>query len=434
MYLKLIEKSYLKIKPNLISFVFYKNGFRESFPINDSAYEILRLCDGTHSFQEIVEQLKSIYDEETEIIQENVSEFLTPIIEEEFVEEISSRKFYQTTKGSAEIFYTDSLCWEITDYCPLKCRHCYLPSKNNTYVSKEDIDNVLKIIDTYGIHIIQLTGGEALTHPHFNYIVDELTKRCLVINVSTSGMHFNEELLTTLEKIKKIKGCVVKVSLDGNKETHTFIRNHSKSYEKTLQFLNELNQRNIPFQIASTLIDQSKEEIENLVYTAKKLGTELIEIGNILEQGNARKNQLKTNLTLDELNKLLKILKGKYEDKNFVVKIPENKPNEQNNCGAGYMILCFKENMDVTPCPMINFRLGNLREQSLEAIMQEYAHKFIKFHSPCEQFCKTCEKEDDCAGCTACGINNKEKVSTCNWYEKQKETFFPEEVMQPFTI
>jgi MoaA/NifB/PqqE/SkfB family radical SAM enzyme len=430
LYLKLIEKSYIKINPNHCSLIFYKNGFRSSFPINDSAYEILRLCDGSHSFKEIVKQLKSVYDEELETIQENVLEFLNPMIEGGFIEKISSKTCFKTVKGSKEIYYPNSLCWEITDYCPLKCRHCYLPSKNNTYVSREDIDYVLKIIDTYGIHTIQLTGGEALTHPYFDYIVDELIKRGLVVSISTSGVYFNDKLLTILEKIKQVKGSVVKVSLDGNKDTHTFIRNNSESYKKTLQFLNELSQRNIPFQIGSVIINQSKKEIEKLVDIAKKLGAELIEISLLVDQGNAKAQHLESNLTPNELSKLLKILKDKYEDKNFVVKTPDTKeqPNHQNNCGAGYMILRFKENMDVTPCPIIEFRLGNLLEQSFEKIMQEYAHKFSKFHSPCEQFCKTCEKKDYCAGCTACGITSKEKVQQCNWYENQKKTFFPEKI------
>jgi hypothetical protein len=54
MFLKLSDKSYIKYKPNSYIFSIFKDRFRNPVEINESAAEILALCDGTNTREDII--------------------------------------------------------------------------------------------------------------------------------------------------------------------------------------------------------------------------------------------------------------------------------------------------------------------------------------------------------------------------------------------
>jgi len=338
------------------------------------------------------------------------------------VENIEKSEIVETTKGSSLTYYPDILSWEITDFCPLKCLHCYLPEKNNIFISKSDIDCILKLIDDYGIYSIQLTGGEALAHPNFEYIVDNLIKKGLNVSISTSGAIFNDRTFFHLEKLKEVIGSIITISLDGSKETHCYIRNNTEIYDRTIKFIDALKTRNIPFQIASVILNQSNEEIEDLVQFVKEKGASVIQISCLFDQGQAKKNSLKSRFEINEFILFLNYLQKKYETENFHIKIPCEITN-QKNCGTGYVSIRLRPNLDVTPCPMLEFSLGNLNNDTFENIMNKHGEIFSKLCFPCDKFCEKCDKKLECRGCIAQGLNNKEKVQECNWFEEQKALF-----------
>lgn len=126
MFLRLTDKSYIKYKPDSYIFSSFKDGYRDPAIINESAAEILALCDGTNTLQDIVAVLSEKYDS-PEIVKENVNSFLDPFIKNNLIETIQISSKSDVTKGSQAIYYPDVLIWEITDYCPLMCKHCYWP-------------------------------------------------------------------------------------------------------------------------------------------------------------------------------------------------------------------------------------------------------------------------------------------------------------------
>lgn len=131
----------------------------------------------------------------------------------ELVEFSSIKNLYDIQKGSHAFYLPDVIIWEITNFCPLDCKHCYLETKNQFMNSNEDIDNILEIIEKSGAFQVQLTGGEALTHPHFDYIIDQLIDKGIIISVSTSGMVLNNHILECLCEIKKVRGSYHKSEL-----------------------------------------------------------------------------------------------------------------------------------------------------------------------------------------------------------------------------
>lgn len=422
MYLRLSNNSFIKRKPDGYLYSYFKNGIRESLVINKSAYEILEICNGLYSDASATEILKDKYKEENiEDISRNISEFLTPLKQYGLVEYTDCQKEINISLGSAEIYYPDIIIWEITDYCPLKCKHCYLGKKKDIVLSRQNIDKIFDIIDSTGIYQVQITGGEALTHPDFKYIIESLIARGIIVSVSTSGIILNKDVIDVFKKLKDVKGSFVKISLDGNKDSHNAIRGNKNSYDNAIKLIEYLQDNKIPCQIGTVIIDQTTEEIEELVSKVRDLGVSLIEIGLPIDMGNAKENNLKSNINQQEFNKFLIELSEKYSRDDFVVKLPID--SQEKNCGAGSKIICIKPNMDVTPCPLLNNVLGNIEKQGFENVMANYSREFNNCVAPCYDLCKECEHKDECKSCIARGINQKDKVKKCYWYESQRKVF-----------
>lgn len=418
MFPQLIDKSFIKQSPDKNShvFSFFINGARRYFGINESAGSILGLCDGTHSIEEIILILTNKYEEDYNLVRKNVQTFLKPFIENNLVIDNKTDKPKNIVKGSFEIFYPDSICWEITDYCPLNCIHCYLPKKNNIIISKNEIDRILEIIDSIGIQQVQITGGEALTHPELEYIIDNLIDRGIITHISTSGFSFNTNIFKYLTRLKEVQGSQLRISLDGFKNIHNSIRQNESSYDNAIEFIKKIIDIRIPCQIETTVIDQSKKAIEDFVIFIKGLGVNSIEISKLSVQGNALKNNLTFQWDSKDFDDFLYELDSKYSSKTFRIRVPKN-DEKSKNCGAGYRIIRIRPNFDVTPCPVTEFNLGNLHENTLNQIMTTSGHIFSELECPKGKFCNKCEKEYNCKFCTAIGYSNKDKVKQCRWFE-----------------
>lgn len=417
MFFKLTNNSFIKRKPgeNNNIFSIHNNNSRGSIVINESASSILELCDGTNSIDDIIKILAEKYKEDFLVVSQYVSNFLLPLLQCGAIEELTISQRENIIRGSKEIYYPDIVCWEITDYCPLNCKHCYLPQKNTTLVSMQDINYILSIFDIMGVGQVQLTGGEALTHPHLEYIVDQLLERGITTAISTSAIYYTEDIFKILNKLKNLTGSCVRVSLDGNKTTHNYIRNDPKSYDNAIDFISKLCEMQIPCQVGTTLTNQTKEELDELVSTVKKLGVYFIEIGPVCEQGNAKKNAVDCNYNADELREFLSQLSQKYSDEKFSMRLPRE--TNKKNCGAGYGLIRIRPDLSVTPCPMTEFYLGNFRKDMIQEVMHESNSVFCNLDFPQDKYCKGCKKENECKNCTAQGFNNRNKVDNCVWYK-----------------
>ena len=63
--------------------------------------------------------------------------------------------------------------------CNLSCTHCHVnagPTRTEL-MSKETINQLLRLIDLHGINTLDLTGGAPELNPHFRYFVSEARKR-----------------------------------------------------------------------------------------------------------------------------------------------------------------------------------------------------------------------------------------------------------------
>lgn len=424
MYPKLVDRAYIKLTPekekNILSFVV--NNSRNYLCVNETAARILELCNGKNSIENISSELVEVYDEKYEIVKKYIMDFLEPLVEAGIIKNNKENNFTEKSnivKGSRNVYYPNALCLEVTDYCPLNCRHCYLDKKNFNIISKEHLEEVLKIIDATGIIQVQITGGEALTYPYLEELIDNLINRNIVTVISTSAFGYNEKILKFLEKIKKVNGSMLRISLDGMKETHNYIRNNERAYDEAIKFLKENVKRGVSCQIETSLIDQTHEEIDELISRVKELGACSIEIGKLYEQGNARKNNLQLVWSKEEHLAFLEEMGKKHNNEHFFVKTEAER--KIKNCGAGYEVVRITSSLDITPCPMMEFKMGNLKQEKYYDIIAKYNEIFKTIEAPCRKLCGECDNFESCQSCMAIGYNTKELKKDCCWFNTYKD-------------
>ena len=143
MYIALVKGNFLKRIPDSFLLSYVIKGSRIAVKINESAYEILKLCDGTKTIEELYDILQKKYREQINVVEENVKLFLAPLFEAGIVEKIDTVEKREILKGSSSVYLPDTISWELTDACPLRCRHCYLDKKDTMLLKEKEIDSFL---------------------------------------------------------------------------------------------------------------------------------------------------------------------------------------------------------------------------------------------------------------------------------------------------
>lgn len=149
----------------------------------------------------------------------------------------------------------------IVDYCQLDCRHCYL-NKGNQTMPLDMIKNIcIDFIQTdfpLPHNNIILSGGDPLLHPDFPKVCDIVRSLNGRLSISTNGI-----LVPQYLAVFKHEDCI-QVSVDGDEETHDFIRGHG-SYQKAVNALDSLNEMKIPHTISFTLSKQNHHCIDHIL-------------------------------------------------------------------------------------------------------------------------------------------------------------------------
>jgi len=224
--------------------------------------------------------------------------------------------------------HLDTATWEITRKCNLNCMHCFNDSSSfNEYGLSTK--NCYKIIDKLdGIKDLVITGGEPLLRKDLSLISRYARSKFDKLILQTNGElipQIDYELLNQFNEIE--------ISIYGKPDVDKKIKQElSSSLEKSLEIL---KQENIPFTIATVLMEINKEEMDYLVEFSKDIGAEGIRVQDLIPFGRAKNNNY-LFLPYDEKMEILNKIKNM--DKNFI------KIGYTQTCGGGTFFIeldCF---------------------------------------------------------------------------------------------
>ena len=306
--------------------------------------------------------------------------------------------------------------WHITNFCTLRCRHCYQDdfSKENDLDwqgLKRVFDNVDATLMNWGRKAcVHLTGGEPLLKPELFPLLADLEQRPLVeeVGIISNGLPLNHEMIKRLSAFGKLKK--IKISLDGvDAETHDSIRQVG-TFDRVIQNLSLL-QKGGRFEVI-VMFTVMKRNFQNLVpfiRFCQDLDVDGLIIERFIPWGRGRevlgevldRHQWKD--LVETLFEFFSIEMG--EDKTapyqaFQVDFQRGEPELLGApCVLGEDGICIMPQGDVFPCRRFPFSIGNLVDAPLKSIWEksEILAKLRKREN-LKGRCRNCGWQE-CRGC-----------------------------------
>ncbi len=385
---------------------------------NEDLRDLLVLCDGTRTVNQIIEELSANYEELPKGIRKKVVKSL------EFLKDLRFLEF-SDTPGYAPLLIKDADSeWpldmaylEVTNRCNLKCIHCYKDA-GDPLGSELTTEEWLKVIDTLremGVFVCAVTGGEPFLREDISDIL-KYAARDMSVNVFTNGILVTEE---TIELLKGINPERVIVSLDGvTRESHERIRGKN-TFEKTVETIKLLTEGGLRVRINSVIYTQNIKEIEKLIPFLLTMGVREIILDRFMGEGRGgRKADLIPPLEMggavfDQYKKFEKETTDKFELK-FTSTIGEA-DSWFSYCGVGTSMVTVKANGDVVLCPVLSgpeYTAGNMKKTPLKELwLKSTLFKPFRECTTEDTVCGTCSHKQGCrGGCKARALQHYGKV------------------------
>jgi len=306
--------------------------------------------------------------------------------------------------------------WHITDFCNLRCRHCYqgnfTPEKNIPFEKLKEIVNNMKdfLKEKNRKLVIDLTGGEIFLHKDWKKLVEMVYFSDFVLKtgIITNGFFLNSETVKFLENFPEIE---IKVSSEGfDKEKYEFYRGIG-NFEKFIEKMEFLKETGFNKTLMFTVAESNTEQIEKIFDFSEKYRFDRFVIERFIPLGNGNKMRNDV-IKIDSWCKVVKFLFEKcniefdietiLQYRGFMVEIKEG-----NNYLYGAPCIVGKDGFaimpdgDVYPCRRFPLKIGNLLQEEVRNIWENSpVLNLLRKRENLKGKCKEC-KINECYGCRA---------------------------------
>lgn len=273
-----------------------------------------------------------------------------------------------TTNKRKALFPIDSLHFELTSHCNMKCAHCYNNSGTNNSVRdsmtvQKWIDFAKYLVDKGGVYETILSGGEPFLLGdnviEIMDIINELSEKRW-FSLLTNGYFLTDERIS---RLRKYRYHWLQISIDGsNSEYHDKFRNLYNSWERAVKAAKKVAMSGIPLKIAHCVTPYNIDKIDDMCKLAYSLGASEIITGRISYSGRASINT-KYLLSCEEEQYLeLKIKENadKYDKKMIVKNANTVKDGLERHRKNPRSCAVIRPNGDVRIDGMAPFVIGNI--------------------------------------------------------------------------
>lgn len=315
--------------------------------------------------------------------------------------------------AASEKFVPLVVSWNVTRKCNLKCPHCYinatkeeLPNELSTEEAKKLIDQICEVSKP----LLILSGGEPLLRKDIFELVRYGTEKGLKMGLGSNGALLDD---AAAKKLKEAGIKTVSISLDSSiPERHDEFRGVAGSWEKAVSAIKALKENGVLVQVNTTVTQQNHAEIDEIMSLAEQLGVENFHLFFLVPTGRGVK--------------IADISPAMYEDmiKTTFAKTAKHKLNVRPSCAPQFMRIakdmgldmrqwirgCIAglyycrvyPNGDITPCPYLPIKLGNIREKSFSDIwFTSDVFKALRDFDTLKGKCGACDYRGVCGGCRA---------------------------------
>lgn len=280
-------------------------------------------------------------------------------------------KFINVQTQLHELTY---LFWECTLRCNVNCLHCGSDCKHDNQIKdmplQDFLDQTKKISKQFNPNkvMIVITGGEPLLRKDLEECGKELYKQGYPWGFVSNGFALTQERFNELMQ-SGLRSMTI--SLDGLEESHNWLRNNNKSFEKAVNAISIISkEKNFVYDIVTCVNQRNIKELSSIKELLISLGVKRWRIFTICPIGRAKDNP-ELNITNEQFVEVLDFIektrkegkiKASYSCEGYVGGYENEIRDGFFFCRAGVNIGSILVDGSVSACPNINhgFIQGNI--------------------------------------------------------------------------
>lgn len=253
--------------------------------------------------------------------------------------------------------------------CQCNCAPCYADAKGRKNVNEMTTEELKAEIDQVkalgSIHLI-LTGGEPLLRDDIVDLVAHAHDIGLITRISTNGDLLSRDRVAELSRAG-LNQCGVAID-DADPETHDRLRGLSGLFERAVQGFRFLNEYGIESRLITYAYHGNLSQgLERILDLGKQLGVKSIHINFPYASGRWAESfdKMFSDDDMARLRRLHRYMRSPPVLMEF--------PTPEALClAAKKSIIYVSASGEVTPCPMVPYVMGNIREEPLTKIWKRH--------------------------------------------------------------
>lgn len=314
----------------------------------------------------------------------------------------------------------------ITNKCNLNCKHCYSEAKSQELPDELSTTEALRLVDDlarWKIGLLVLDGGEPLCREDVLDIVAAATSRGIITGVGSNGTLIDT---ATAKRMADAGVQSVAISIDGaDAETHDAFRGESGAFQRALEGSAACRAVGLPFQLGMVIRKGTAAQVPDMLRLAVEIGAVAAEFFDLVAAGRARQECSDEVLEVAQRREAMEWLAEAQVECPILIRVPacpmyplilqereirprhipmemlRRVPYYGRGCAAGMPsgYLTVSATGDVTPCMLLQTRLGNVREQGIDRIWQDSPVLAQLRSRELKGECGDCRYRLTCSGC-----------------------------------
>lgn len=271
---------------------------------------------------------------------------------------------------------------ELLSGCNLTCAHCYAHHAAKSYHLR-NVDRLLEHMTEaveYGVHKIDLTGGEVFIFPDFNIILAHLSKLNVPVNLYSNLTLLDDARIGYLKE-QSIASVIT--SIDAlTPEVHDRFRGQPFAWQKTVNNVRKLVEEEIPVRVNIVPTNETLHEIKPLCdFLYNKIGVTNIVIGTLFDVGRQVNSHIK-HVAQGTISELVAEINIEVFERNLHVwernNVSLGTDIARPGCGVGRDMLFLSSWGEYAYCPILTsreapqFAIGNFYEQGFSEIAERF--------------------------------------------------------------